>query len=61
MITHNMKHAIQFGNRLIMLHQGRIISDVAGEEKRDLTVDDLLQKFYDSSDEELVSDSMLLA
>lgn len=61
MITHNMKHAIQFGNRLIMLHQGRIISDVAGKEKKTLTVDDLLQKFYASSDEELVSDSMLLA
>lgn len=61
MITHNMKHAIQFGNRLIMLHQGRVISDVSGEEKKGLTVEDLLQKFYDSSDEELVSDSMLLA
>ena len=61
MITHNMKHAIQFGNRLIMLHQGKIISDVDGEEKKTLTVDDLLQKFYASSDEELVSDSMLLA
>lgn len=61
MITHNMKHAIQFGNRLIMLHQGRIISDVAGEEKKNLTVEDLLKKFYESSEEELVSDSMLLA
>ncbi len=61
MITHNMKHAIQFGNRLIMLHQGRIISDISGQEKRKLTVEDLLQKFYDSSEEELVSDSMLLA
>ncbi|MDJ0622169.1 MAG: ABC transporter ATP-binding protein [Desulfocapsaceae bacterium] len=61
MITHNMKHAIEFGNRLIMLHQGRIISDVAGEEKKSLTVNDLLQKFYDSSEEELVTDAMLLA
>ena len=61
MITHNMKHAIQFGNRLIMLHQGRIISDVDGEEKKNLTVEDLLKKFYESSEEELVSDSMLLA
>lgn len=60
MITHNMKHAIQFGNRLVMLHQGRIISDVTGSEKQNLTVEDLLQKFYDSSEEELVSDSMLL-
>ncbi len=61
MITHNMKHAIQYGNRLIMLHQGRVISDVSAEEKAHLTVDDLLKKFYASSDEELVSDSMLLA
>ena len=61
MITHNMKHAIEFGNRLIVLHQGRIISDVAGEEKKSLTVNDLLQKFYDSSEEELVTDAMLLA
>ncbi len=61
MITHNMKHAISFGNRLIMLHQGRIISDISGEEKKNLTVDDLLQKFYASSEEELVSDAMLLA
>lgn len=61
MITHNMKHAIQFGNRLIMLHQGRVICDVSGDEKQTLTVDDLLQKFYASSKEELVSDSMLLA
>jgi putative ABC transport system ATP-binding protein len=60
MITHNMKHAIQYGNRLIMLHQGRIICDVSGDEKQSLTVEDLLQKFYASSDEELVSDSMLL-
>lgn len=60
MITHNMKHAIQFGNRLIMLHQGRVISDIVAEEKKNLTVDDLLKKFYSSAEEELVSDSMLL-
>jgi len=60
MITHNMKHAIDFGNRLIMLHQGKIISDIAGREKSKLTVDDLLQKFYSCSEEELVSDAMLL-
>jgi putative ABC transport system ATP-binding protein len=44
-----------------MLHQGRVISDVAGEEKKNLTVEDLLRKFYASSEEELVSDTMLLA
>jgi putative ABC transport system ATP-binding protein len=60
MITHNMKHAIAFGNRLIMLHQGRIILDVDGTEKSKLTVDDLLQRFYTVQGEELSMDSMLL-
>lgn len=60
MITHNMKHAIAFGNRLIMLHQGRIILDVRGEEKMQLTVKDLLAQFYRSQGEELANDSLLL-
>lgn len=60
MITHNMKHAITFGNRLIMLHQGRIILDLKGKEKENLTVKDLLLKFYESQGEELASDSLLL-
>lgn len=60
MITHNMKHAIEFGNRLIMLHQGRIILDVSGEQKSSLSVDDLLQQFYKAQGEELANDSMLL-
>ena len=45
MITHNMKDAITYGNRLIMFHMGRIIYDVKGEEKQKLTVEDLLKKF----------------
>lgn len=61
MITHNMKHAIGFGNRLIMLHQGGIILDVRDQEKAALTVEDLVQKFYQSQGEELAMDSMLLA
>ena len=60
MITHNMKHAIRFGNRLIMLHQGKIILDIEGEEKQQLTVDTLLKKFYSIQGEELSLDSMLL-
>ncbi len=60
MITHNMKHAIDYGNRLIMLHQGRIILDVSGEQKSGLSVDDLLQQFYKVQGEELANDSMLL-
>ncbi|MGI9570843.1 MAG: ABC transporter ATP-binding protein, partial [Desulfobulbia bacterium] len=60
MITHNMKHAIAFGNRLIMLHQGQIILDLKGEEKANLTVEDLLAQFYKSQGEELANDSLLL-
>lgn len=61
MITHNMRHAISFGNRLIMLHQGRVIMDVSGEEKMNLSVEDLLNQFYLVQGEELANDSMLLA
>ena len=60
MITHNMKHAIEYGNRLIMLHQGRVILDVKGAEKANLSVNDLLQQFYRVQGEELANDSMLL-
>ncbi len=61
MVTHQMKHAIQMGNRLIMLHRGKIIYDVRDEEKANLTVKDLLAKFYETQGEELASDKMLLA
>ncbi len=60
MITHNMKHAISFGNRLIMLHQGKILLDLKGEEKKNLTVKDLLAEFYKTQGEELAMDSLLL-
>lgn len=60
MITHNMRHAITYGNRLIMLHQGRIILDARDEEKSRLTVQDLLQQFYLVQGEELATDAMLL-
>jgi len=60
MITHNMKHAIGFGNRLIMLHQGRILLDLRGKEKENLTVKDLLEQFYQAQGEELAMDSLLL-
>jgi putative ABC transport system ATP-binding protein len=60
MITHNMKHAISFGNRLIMLHQGKILLDLKGEEKKHLTVKDLLAEFYKTQGEELAMDSLLL-
>lgn len=50
MVTHNMKHAIDFGNRLIMMMNGNIVFDVRGEEKRNLKVEDLLEKFAAQGD-----------
>lgn len=61
MVTHNMNDAIRLGNRLIMMHEGRVIYDVAGEEKRALTVPDLLQKFEEVSGGQLANDRMLLS
>ena len=60
MVTHNMNDAIRLGNRLIMMHEGRVIYDVAGAEKAALTVSDLLQKFEQVSGGELANDRMLL-
>mgnify|MGYP002606979527 CR=1 FL=1 len=61
MVTHNMKDAIQIGNRLIMMNSGHIIYDVEGEEKKKLTVEDLLAKFSEASGEEFSNDRMMLA
>lgn len=61
MITHNMKDAIAHGNRLIMMDSGRIILDIKGEEKKKLTVNDLLQKFAVASGGELDNDRMMLS
>ena len=61
MVTHNMKHAIQYGNRLIMMWEGKIILDIQGEEKKKLTVKDLLDKFEEASGEEFSNDSALLS
>lgn len=61
MVTHNMKDAIQYGNRLIMMHEGRVIYDVEGEEKKNLQVEDLLKKFEEHSGEEFANDRMMLA
>ncbi|HJA91606.1 MAG TPA: ATP-binding cassette domain-containing protein, partial [Candidatus Eisenbergiella merdipullorum] len=60
MITHNMKDAIAHGNRLIMMHEGKIIYDVEGEEKKNLKVSDLLQKFEQASGGEFANDRMML-
>ena len=61
MVTHNMKDAIRLGNRLIMMHEGKIIYDVSGEEKQKLKVADLLQKFEQASGGEFANDRMMLA
>ncbi|MBQ8857645.1 MAG: ABC transporter ATP-binding protein [Lachnospiraceae bacterium] len=61
MITHNMKDALKHGNRIIMMHEGRIIFDAAGEEKARLTVKDLLEKFEQASGGEFANDRMMLA
>lgn len=61
MVTHNMKDAIQIGNRLIMMNDGRIIYDVSGREKQNLTVDDLLAKFEEASGGQFANDRMLLS
>lgn len=61
MVTHNMKDAITHGNRLIMMHEGRVIYDVRGEEKRNLHVSDLLAKFEEVSGGEFANDRMILA
>ena len=60
MITHNMKDAIRMGNRLVMMHDGRIIYDVSGEEKKNLKVSQLLEKFEQAAGEEFANDRMML-
>ena len=61
MITHNMKDAIRLGNRLIMMHEGKVIYDISGEEKKNLKVADLLAKFEEVSGDELANDRMILS
>ena len=61
MITHNMKDAITHGNRLIMMHEGKVIVDVEGEEKQMLTVEDLLSLFVKASGKIFADDRAILA
>lgn len=58
MITHNMRDALRYGNRLIMMNSGRIIADYAEEEKRELTIEVLLKKFEENAD--ALSDKIIL-
>lgn len=59
MVTHNMNHAIQYGNRLIMMDKGRVVVDISGEEKENLTVQELIDLFNRESGKEKVEDEML--
>lgn len=61
MVTHNMKDAIVHGNRLIIMNNGKVILDISGEEKKKLTVDELLKKFEMVSNSKLENDRMLLS
>ena len=61
MITHNMKDAIKYGNRLIMMNEGHIILDIEGEEKKKLTKQDLLEKFAEVAGTQVESDEVLLS
>ena len=60
MVTHNMRDAIAHGNRLIMMNNGQVVLNISGEEKKNLTVEDLLMKFEEVSGEEFASDKALL-
>ena len=61
MVTHNLRDAIAYGNRLIMMHEGRIILDIRGEEKKHLTVEMLLEQFARASGGEFANDRALLS
>ena len=60
MITHNMRDAIAHGNRLIMMYEGRVALDIAGEEKKKVTVEDLLAKFGQATGSDEADDKLLL-
>lgn len=60
MVTHNMRDAIQFGNRLIMMSQGQVILDVSGDEKSKLTIEQLVKLFSARSGEDVLNDRMML-
>ena len=61
MVTHNMRDAIRYGNRLIMMNEGKVILNISGEEKKKLTIEDLLHKFEEVSGEEFTNDTEILS
>jgi len=60
MVTHNMEHALRYGNRLAMMHKGRIIVDIHQEKKSGLSVNDLVEAFEHASGERFADDSIML-
>jgi putative ABC transport system ATP-binding protein len=60
MVTHNMDMALRFGNRLVMMHKGRIIVDIDHVDKRDLTIADLIDAFEQAAGENFTDDRILL-
>ncbi len=60
MVTHNMKDAIRYGNRLIMMNEGRVILDISGEKKKGLTIEMLMDAFAQASGETFANDRILL-
>ena len=60
MITHNMQHALQYGNRLLMMDSGQIVLDIDSKEKSQLTIDGVVQRFRDIKKKELANDQLLL-
>ncbi len=61
MVTHNMEVALRFGSRLLMMHRGRIVADIGHREKRELTVNDLVDAFEKAAGEQLVDETILLS
>ena len=61
MVTHNMHDAIAYGNRLIMMHEGQVVVDISGEAKKELTIEQLLQLFEESSGSAFTSDKEILS
>ena len=60
MVTHNMQHALDYGNRLLMMDAGEIIMDIDEEKKKNLTMDDIIQQFKNIKKSSLNNDQMLL-
>ena len=61
MVTHSMRHALALGDRTLMLHEGRVVLDVTGEERRRMTIDDLIARFRTQHGDAIDADSLLLS